>query len=271
MSELQPKSSGRVVNPDVLQLAPSLLNAPLASPWQRLGGMVVDLVIIALLARLSIPVLGLCAGGTLVAFGSQRESEARFWRVFRWVLIGLGGVVIILSGFLVTRSPILQPRAAAKEATAPARTAEPAPLPLIVSNADLRREVERSRAQIAALQAENAQLRESATGQAVVDAVTGLPRRLGLAFGWAGVYFTLLPTFFRGRTPGKFIFGSRIVRLDARPPTAIDCFWRSGGYPAGLATGCLGFLRLIWHPNHQALQDNIAGTLVLDTRRKRGP
>jgi len=267
MSEAPAKSSGRVVNPDVLQLAPSLLNARLATPWQRLGGMAVDLAVISFLSRLSIPVLGLCAGVTLAVLGSRSVSDVRFWRAFRWVLIALGVLVIILAGNFITGAPLFRPLAPAAEPLPPAPVFERVVVPPNASNVDLRNEITRLQANLELMKAENAQLRESATGKALVDAVTGLPRSLGLAFGWAGIYFTLLPTFFRGRTPGKFVFGSRVVRLDGLPPSAIDCFWRYSGYPAGLATGCLGFLRLIWDPNHQALPDNIAGTLVLATRR----
>jgi len=271
MSETLTKSSGRVVNPDVLQLAPSLLNARLATPWQRLGGMAVDLVVISMLSRFSLPVLGLCAGATLAVLGSRRESDVPFWRMFRWALIGLGALVMLLSGFLSSGIPIFRPLAPTAPPASPVPVLERVVMPMNASNADLRGEVTRLQRQIDELQAENVRLRESATGQALVDAVTGLPRSVGLAFGWAGVYFTMLPALFRGRTVGKLVFGSRIVRLDGRPPTAIDCLWRASGYPAGLATGCLGFLRLIWDPNHQALPDNIAGTLVLATRRKGKP
>jgi hypothetical protein len=270
-SEALTKSSGRVVNPDVLQLAPSLLNARLATPWQRLGGMAVDLVVISMLSRFTLPVLGVCAGATIAALGSRRESDVPFWRMFRWLLIGLGAVVMGLSGFMASGSSIFRPLAPEAAPVPAGSTPVRTVLPPNAGSAELRGEVTRLEARINALETENVRLRESATGKALVDAVTGLPRTLGLAFGWAGVYFTLLPAFFRGRTIGKLVFGSRVVRLDGRPPSPLDCLWRASGYPAGLATGCLGFLRLIWDPNHQGLPDNIAGTLVLATRPKVKP
>jgi uncharacterized RDD family membrane protein YckC len=88
---------------------------------------------------------------------------------------------------------------------------------------------------------------------------------MGLTFGWAGVYFTLFTSWLGGRTPGKFLFRTRVVRLDGRPLTAMDAFTRNGGYAAGLATGSIGFLRVLWDPNNQAIQDKIAGTVVTST------
>jgi len=116
------------------------------------------------------------------------------------------------------------------------------------------------------LEAENRHLRESVRGSSWLNAVADFSRTLGLTFGWAGVYFTLCTAWLRGRTPGKFIVGTRVVRLDGRPLTAMDAFVRYGGYAAGLATGLIGFARLLWDPNRQAVQDKIGWTVVLRDR-----
>jgi uncharacterized RDD family membrane protein YckC len=65
---------------------------------------------------------------------------------------------------------------------------------------------------------------------------------------------------------GKFIIGTRVVRLDGRPLTTMDTFTRYGGYAAGLATGMIGFARLLWDPNRQAIEDRIAWTVVVRRR-----
>jgi uncharacterized RDD family membrane protein YckC len=62
---------------------------------------------------------------------------------------------------------------------------------------------------------------------------------------------------------GKLVVGTRVVRLDGRALTAMDAFTRYGGYAAGLATGLIGFTRLLWDPNRQAIEDKIAWTVVL--------
>ena len=41
---------------------------------------------------------------------------------------------------------------------------------------------------------------------------------------------------------------------------------RYGGYAAGMATGGLGFLQMIWDVNRQGIQDRTAHTVVVDLR-----
>jgi uncharacterized RDD family membrane protein YckC len=94
-------------------------------------------------------------------------------------------------------------------------------------------------------------------------------RRLGLSFGWAIAYFTLLPFWWKGQTVGKRLFGLRIVELTGRPLGLMTCFGRYGGYAAGLATGGMGFLQVLWDPNRQAVQDKLAHTVVVDLRAPR--
>lgn len=86
---------------------------------------------------------------------------------------------------------------------------------------------------------------------------------VGLGLGWAGLYFTFFIGRWEGRTPGKRLFGIRAVRLDGRPIGYWVSFERYGGYAASLFTGLEGFARLIWDPNRQALEDKLAGTVVL--------
>jgi len=91
-------------------------------------------------------------------------------------------------------------------------------------------------------------------------ALTGM---LGVTFGWAGIYFTLLAGLLNGRTLGKFIFRIRAVKINGTPFTYFDGFIRQGGYVAGVALGMLGFLKLLWEPNRQAVEDRIAATVVV--------
>ena len=86
---------------------------------------------------------------------------------------------------------------------------------------------------------------------------------LGVTFGWAGIYFTLLAGLLNGRTLGKFIFRIRAVKINGTPFTYFDGFIRQGGYVAGVALGMLGFLKLLWEPNRQAVEDRIAATVVV--------
>ncbi len=116
------------------------------------------------------------------------------------------------------------------------------------------------------LEADNRRLRDSVRGSSWLNLVGDFTRTFGLTFGWAGVYFTLCVAWGRGRTLGKLLTGTRIVRLDGRPLTGLDAFTRYGGYAAGLATGLIGFARLLWDPNRQAIEDKIAWTVVVRRR-----
>ncbi|MHC4974964.1 MAG: RDD family protein, partial [Planctomycetota bacterium] len=69
--------------------------------------------------------------------------------------------------------------------------------------------------------------------------------RLGLVV--AGVplflaWFTALLRVGRGRSPGKWLFGLRVVRVDGRPLTWWDAFSRAGGYLGSAGMLGLGFL-----------------------------
>ena len=261
------KSTGRVVNPEVLQLDSRLLNQPLAAPWQRAGAMLADLLVIGALSLLAGPVLGLLTGLTMVSVGSRRVSRARFWLAFRWVLIVMGGGVVILSGFLLIGRPIIRTGAFNLGSIGAGPSIPTVMVSSSPTNAELRRAITTLDKQVDELLAENERLRESARGNSLVNTATDFSSTLGLTFGWAGVYFTLCTAWLKGHTPGKILFRTRVVRLDGRPITPMDAFIRYGGYAAGLATGTIGFLRLLWDPNLQAIEDKIAGTVVVRARR----
>ncbi len=89
---------------------------------------------------------------------------------------------------------------------------------------------------------------------------------LGSFLTWGAAlvgWFTLITWFRRGRTPAKWIFRLRVVRLDGKRLTLWDSFSRAGGYGASAATLFLGFLEAAWHPNRQALHDKVSATVVL--------
>ena len=86
---------------------------------------------------------------------------------------------------------------------------------------------------------------------------------LGIGFGWGAVYFSVFLKWWGGRTPGKRLFGLRVVRLDGQPITWWTAFERYGGYAAGFATGLIGFAQVYWDPNRQATHDKIAATAVI--------
>jgi hypothetical protein len=86
---------------------------------------------------------------------------------------------------------------------------------------------------------------------------------LGIGFGWTGLYFTAFTALWRGQTPGKKLFGIRVLRLDGLPMTLWASFERFGGYAAGLFTGLMGYAQVYWDRNRQAIQDKISETVVI--------
>jgi uncharacterized RDD family membrane protein YckC len=86
---------------------------------------------------------------------------------------------------------------------------------------------------------------------------------LGVTFGWSGIYFTLVTGLLRGRSLGKLLLGTRVVKVNGTPLTYFDTFIRHGGYVAGVAMGMIGFLKILWEPNRQGVEDRIAGTVVI--------
>ena len=90
---------------------------------------------------------------------------------------------------------------------------------------------------------------------------------MGLGFGWAAFYFTVFTAWFDGQTLGKKLLRIRVIQLDGTKLSLWDSFGRYGGYGAGFATGLLGFLKIFWDANRQAIQDKISATVVIDLNR----
>lgn len=104
---------------------------------------------------------------------------------------------------------------------------------------------------------------EAAGSGGLLGWLRGLLDDLGLGFGWAALYTTVLLAWTNGQTLGKRMMGIRVVRLDGQPITWWVGFERAGGYAAGFATGLLGFLQVYWDANRQAIHDRIVGTVVV--------
>ncbi len=267
LAKAKAKRPSAVFRLETARVDPALDGRPLAAHWQRLAAMAVDMVLVSALSVLSGPLLAIGMGATIVSLGGRNVSPARAWAVIRWVFIALGAGVVVAAVFLMAGRPLVRPGAFHLAGKAPA-AAELAPvdLPLVPTKDDLRRANTQLTAQVEALRAENTRLRTTIRGSSWLNATSDFSRTFGLTFGWAGVYFTLSLAWLGGRTPGKWIVGIRVVRLDGRPLTTLDAFVRYGGYSAGLATGLIGFARVLWEPNRQAIEDKIAWTVVVRAR-----
>lgn len=227
--------------------------------------MLVDLLIIGALSFLSGHFLGLATGILLIVLMGNKQPAPIIMRVVRWVCrllgVGLVGVAALSLGHssLLNRTQLdlaaLQERG---ESPALRKTIYVPDNAGIGQMAQANRELQ---SQVADLKTELRHQKKTSrswTGQAV--ALTGA---LGVTFGWAGVYFTLLAGMLNGRTVGKLLLGIRAAKVNGATFTFFDAFVRQGGYVAGVAMGSLGFLKLLWEPNRQAVQDRIAGTVVV--------
>ncbi len=262
-----------VVTPESLGVSPTVIGRKLAAPWKRLGAMLIDLMLVALLSLLAGTWLGIATGAMLlVLFGNDRGAPLPK-KLVRSVCRMLGLVVIVLSILALGHLPFLKESglriesltgnapvsAAQKDSTWVAPEAPPA---------ELRRAVERLQEQVTALKKEYAAQQEASAswlGQA-----RSFAGALGVTFGWSGVYFTLLAGSWHGRTLGKLAFRIQPIKTEGTPFTYFDAFVRHGGYIAGVAMGLTGFLKLLWEPNRQAVEDRIAGTVVVDVQRQAG-
>lgn len=126
--------------------------------------------------------------------------------------------------------------------------------------------LQRTSSRVAALTARNKALSERPRTASLWPTLRATAHDIGLGIGWVGVYFTLFLAWWSGQTPGKYLLGLRVVRLDGAPLSLWFSFERFGGYAAGLATGLLGFLQILWDPNRQGIQDRIAHTVVIRSR-----
>lgn len=103
----------------------------------------------------------------------------------------------------------------------------------------------------------------------VIEWLMGAAKDLGIGFGWAAFYFSAFTFWLKGKTPGKFLLGIKVIKIDAKELSLWESFERYGGYGAGLATGLSGFLRIFWDPNRQGIHDKISETVVINTRKEK--
>lgn len=236
----------RFVSAEALNVAPALVGRTLATPARRAVAVGIDLGAIALLSNAS----GWWLASALVLlavllYGALRDEGAR--AVVRAVVVG---VVLAAAAWTAW-----QAWSGADRDEAPAKETRPA----LADDASDGERLERARAELH-------DAREALERRTLLDQAKATLDDFGASFGWGIVYFSLVPALWRGQTLGKRLLRLRIVELTGKPITPLRGFKRYGGYAAGMATGGLGFLQMLWEPNRQGLQDKAAHTVVLDER-----
>jgi len=267
------------VRPEAPNVTPNLLGVPLTPNGRRALAIALDVALIGVLSTTGM-FWSVAGAGALAVQLRRRTPRRPLWRsVLMSLALAWLAIVAFAHGadWLIHHDDPARVAAAAREdaldedATAAASAATAvAPAPSTASlaaSATPGATVEaRQAARIAALEAQLAAARHPLSWR---DALQRQLQRLGLSFGWAIAYFTLLPSWWKGQTVGKRLSGLRVVELTGKPLGLMTCFGRYGGYAAGLATGGLGFLQVLWDPNRQAVQDKLAHTVVVDLRAPR--
>lgn len=272
------------VTPEDLDVSPTLLGLPLARPSRRAAAMAVDLAAIGVVASLG---NGWWFAALVVLAGAQALAERRGSTAPRWTwalaamlaLVGLqqswrGGSADNgtrgLDADVTWEAPgvgliVRRGDEAASSASAASVAGGVAPSPAMSAAASAMVAEVTPAARIAELEAELAEARKPAPLK-WRDRWLGWWDDLARGYGWSIAYFSLLPARWRGQTLGKRWLGLRVVELTGKPMTVMQCLKRYGGYAAGMATGGLGFLQVLWDPNRQALHDKAAHTVVIDLR-----
>ena len=256
------------VSAEHLNVTPELLGAPLAPHGRRVAAIVVDAALIGVLSSTGMfwSVAGI--GALAVQLRRRATPKRPVWRsVLMWVALVWLAMVAFANGaeWIAHHANRASVAEALFEDDDDDNEAASAPAAVTAASNGT---VASQAARIRALEAQLAEARKSCPLQ-WRDAALRRLHRLGLSFGWAIAYFTLLPTWWRGQTVGKRLFGLRVVELTGKPLGLMSSFGRYGGYAAGLATGGMGFLQVLWDPNRQAVEDKLAHTVVIDERGPR--
>ncbi len=86
--------------------------------------------------------------------------------------------------------------------------------------------------------------------------------------GIVGYLYFILFFRFGGRTPGKRLFGLRVVDLEGAVRLGwYQAFERTHGYAASALASFLGFLQVLWNKEGLTMHDQLARTTVVRRRR----
>jgi len=276
-TRMKPSLTGqRRVTPQALNVAPELLGRPLATPVRRLAAMAIDLLLVAVISGAANA--WLLAAGAFAAWGLIRRPGGVQRGRPRWLAPVVGALLLVGAvdaWRLRVAAPKLDEPDAAEVALVASRTLSTAASGLATVASSPGRD--EALARVAGEAAWEAMAARVKTLEAEVKRLRGAPPdwrekaaawldELGLGYGGALLYFTLVPLWWPGQTAGKRLLGLRVVEITGAPMTTVLAFKRFGGYIAGLATGGVGLAQVMWDPNAQGLHDRAARTLVLDER-----
>ncbi|GLX80076.1 hypothetical protein tinsulaeT_34160 [Thalassotalea insulae] len=255
-SPLDAEETKKILTPFAFEIDKSLFGLPLAVPWKRGLALLIDFILIALLAETPGELLAFVVAMTFFRLGSKKRAQQQGKkRNFRRRLLRYFGAMMLLVLLLSTLPEFIEQYTD----SASAEISEMAKPVIEQSSAPLKELEKRERT--------NAPHSNSEMIYKGVEWLKGLINDLGLSFGWAAFYFSVLTAIWHGQTPGKRLMQIKVIQLDGTPLSVWDSFGRYGGYGAGLATGLLGFIQIYWDPNRQAIHDKISSTVVIDLKK----
>jgi len=126
------------------------------------------------------------------------------------------------------------------------------------------KKIDKLNSKLSDISEKNENLQDQMENPSFITMALAIANDFGFAFGWGGLYFVFSVAWFNGQTLAKKLLKLRVVKLNGKPLGIWYSFERFGGYAAGIATGLLGFLQIMWDPNRQTVHDKISGTVVID-------
>lgn len=258
---LTKEETKQILTPFAFEIDKSLFGLPLAVPWKRGAALLVDFLLIALLAETPGELLVFVVAITFFRIGSKtRAKKLGKKRGLRKLIVRLIGAFILFVLLISTVPSFIDTYFNAGSGVGDEKSVFIAEEKVIGDEA---LEVNEKSSEVVE--------KDDTTSHSIiykgVEWGKGVMKDLGLSFGWAAFYFTVLTALWNGQTPGKKMLSIRVIQLDGTPLSIWDSFGRYGGYAAGLATGFMGFLQIYWEPNRQAIHDKISATIVIDVKK----
>ncbi|WP_448549253.1 RDD family protein [Thalassotalea fusca] len=258
---LTAEETREVLTPFAFKIDESLFGIPLSKPWKRLIAILADLFLVLLLTETPGELLAIVIAIIFFRLGNRKRTETlgKNYGLRRRMMRFIGAFIIFI--LLISTLPRLFDKGA--ELINGEEGKSTSSITIEVEAPDKATENKREVASVI-----DDSMTKQEGGYLGIDWLKGVIHDLGLSFGWAAVYFTIFTALWEGQTPGKRLMGIRVLQLDGTPLSISDSFGRYGGYGAGLATGLLGFMQVLWDPNRQAIHDKISATIVVDAHIK---
>lgn len=241
---------------------PELIGKPLASPSRRLWSIFIDFIIVSSLTLMSTTIMALCVFMvSLIGFRKARKEELN--EPSPTMLPNIFVAMAVLSALIIFASVSINSVSSEVSSWSWSISSDDEESEIDATQQEPGKEVIQSDVADNAGESSEESVKEELSLIAWTQAAL---TDLGLGFGWAALYFSVFTAWFRGQTVGKMLLGLRVTKIDGKPITLWESFGRYGGYSAGLATGLLGFMQILWDPNRQAIHDKISETVVLNLR-----